>query len=80
MPPRLALLAVALFIVEFFDAPTIVSDGLALEIGHSIPAGEMVQAWARRASVFKSLNTTGFGNMADPGLSRREISDICGWR
>jgi hypothetical protein len=23
MPPRLALLAVALFIVEFFDAPTI---------------------------------------------------------
>jgi hypothetical protein len=25
MPPRLALLAVALFIVEFFDAPTIAS-------------------------------------------------------
>ena len=25
MPPRLAFLAVALFIVEFFDAPTIAS-------------------------------------------------------
>jgi hypothetical protein len=25
MPPRLALLAAALFIVEFFDAPTIAS-------------------------------------------------------
>jgi predicted dinucleotide-binding enzyme len=41
-------------------------DGLSLEIGHSISAGEMVQAWATGASVFKTLNTTGFGNMADP--------------
>ncbi len=41
-------------------------DGLTLEIGHSISAGEIVQGWARRASVFKSLNTTGFDNMADP--------------
>jgi 8-hydroxy-5-deazaflavin:NADPH oxidoreductase len=38
------------------------SDGLALEIGHSISAGETVQAWAKGASVFKTLNTTGFGN------------------
>jgi predicted dinucleotide-binding enzyme len=41
-------------------------DGLALEIGHSISAGEKVQSWAKGASVFKTLNTTGFGNMADP--------------
>jgi len=41
-------------------------DGLGLAIGHSISAGEKVQGWARGASVFKTLNTTGFGNMADP--------------
>jgi predicted dinucleotide-binding enzyme len=41
-------------------------DGLTLEIGHNISAGEKVQAWATGASVFKTLNTTGFGNMADP--------------
>ena len=41
-------------------------DGLGLEIGHSISAGEKVQGWAAGASVFKTLNTTGFGNMADP--------------
>jgi predicted dinucleotide-binding enzyme len=41
-------------------------DGLGLEIGHNISAGEKVQAWATGASVFKTLNTTGFGNMADP--------------
>jgi predicted dinucleotide-binding enzyme len=41
-------------------------EGLNLEIGHSISAGEKVQGWAKGASVFKTLNTTGFGNMADP--------------
>jgi 8-hydroxy-5-deazaflavin:NADPH oxidoreductase len=41
-------------------------DGLTLEIGHNISAGEKVQTWAKGASVFKTLNTTGFGNMADP--------------
>jgi len=41
-------------------------DGLSLEIGHNISAGEKVQAWAKGASVFKTLNTTGFGNMANP--------------
>jgi len=41
-------------------------DGLGLEIGHSISAGEKVQGWAKGAAVFKTLNTTGFGNMADP--------------
>jgi 8-hydroxy-5-deazaflavin:NADPH oxidoreductase len=41
-------------------------DGLSLEIGHNISAGEKVQSWATGASVFKTLNTTGFGNMADP--------------
>jgi predicted dinucleotide-binding enzyme len=42
------------------------TDGLDLEIGHNSSAGEKVQAWATGASVFKTLNTTGFGNMADP--------------
>jgi 8-hydroxy-5-deazaflavin:NADPH oxidoreductase len=41
-------------------------DGISLEIGHSTSAGEKVQGWAKGASVFKTLNTTGFGNMADP--------------
>jgi hypothetical protein len=41
-------------------------DGLGLEIGHSISAGEKVQGWAAGALVFKTLNTTGFGNMAEP--------------
>jgi 8-hydroxy-5-deazaflavin:NADPH oxidoreductase len=41
-------------------------EGLRLDIGHSISAGEKVQGWAKGASVFKTLNTTGFGNMADP--------------
>ena len=41
-------------------------DGLSLEIGHNISAGEKVQGWAQGASVFKTLNTTGFGNMANP--------------
>jgi len=42
------------------------ADGISLEIGHSTSAGEKVQGWAKGASVFKTLNTTGFGNMANP--------------
>jgi predicted dinucleotide-binding enzyme len=41
-------------------------EGIGLEIGHSISGGEKVQGWAAGASVFKTLNTTGFGNMANP--------------
>jgi len=41
-------------------------DGLSLEIGHNISAGEKVQGWAQGASVFKTLNTTCFVNMANP--------------
>jgi predicted dinucleotide-binding enzyme len=41
-------------------------DGFGLEIGHAISGGEKVQGWAAGASVFKTLNTTGFGNMANP--------------
>jgi 8-hydroxy-5-deazaflavin:NADPH oxidoreductase len=40
--------------------------GLSLAIGHTTSAGEKVQVWAKGASVFKALNTTGFGNMAEP--------------
>jgi len=42
-----------------------VDGGLGLTIGHSISGGEKVQGWAPGASVFKSLNTTGFSNMQD---------------
>jgi len=41
-------------------------DGLGLEIGHGISGAEKVQGWAAGASVFKTLNTTGFKNMAEP--------------
>jgi predicted dinucleotide-binding enzyme len=41
-------------------------DGIALEIGHAISGGEKVQGWAAGASVFKTLNTTGFDNMTNP--------------
>jgi 8-hydroxy-5-deazaflavin:NADPH oxidoreductase len=41
-------------------------DGISLEIGHRTSAGEKVQGWAEGATVFKTLNTTGFGNMANP--------------
>jgi 8-hydroxy-5-deazaflavin:NADPH oxidoreductase len=41
-------------------------DGITLEIGHTTSAGEKVQGWAAGASVFKTLNSTGFGNMAKP--------------
>jgi 8-hydroxy-5-deazaflavin:NADPH oxidoreductase len=42
------------------------ADGISLEIGHTTSAGEKVQGWAAGASVFKTLNSTGFGNMANP--------------
>ncbi|MBV9262286.1 MAG: NADPH-dependent F420 reductase, partial [Pseudolabrys sp.] len=32
----------------------------------STSAGEKVQGWATGASVFKTLNTTGFANMSNP--------------
>jgi predicted dinucleotide-binding enzyme len=41
-------------------------DGIVLEIGHAISGGEKVQGWAAGAAVYKALNTTGFGNMANP--------------
>jgi predicted dinucleotide-binding enzyme len=41
-------------------------DGIGLEIGHAISGGEKVQGWAAGAAVFKTLNTTGFNNMANP--------------
>ena len=41
-------------------------NGLGLEIGHSTSGGEHVHNWAAGASVFKALNTTGFGGMANP--------------
>jgi predicted dinucleotide-binding enzyme len=44
------------------------ADGLGLEIGHGISGGEKVQGWAAGASVFKTLNTTGFSNMAEPAF------------
>ena len=45
------------------------ADGLGLEIGHGISGAEKVQGWAAGASVFKTLNTTGYGNMAEPAFN-----------
>jgi 8-hydroxy-5-deazaflavin:NADPH oxidoreductase len=41
------------------------ASGLELEIGHTISGGERVAALASGASVFKTLNQTGFANMKD---------------
>lgn len=41
--------------------------GMSLAIGHTTSAGERVAGWAKNAAVFKTLNTTGFNNMEDPG-------------
>ena len=41
-------------------------DGISLDVGHSTSGGEKVQQWAAGASVYKTLNTTGFANMAEP--------------
>ena len=39
-------------------------DGLQLVLGFNTSAGEQVASWASGAFVFKTLNTTGAGNMA----------------
>lgn len=39
--------------------------GVSLALGHSASGGETVQLWAPAAKVVKTLNTTGYGNMAD---------------
>lgn len=41
------------------------ANGLELEIGHTISGGERVATLASGASVFKTLNQTGFANMED---------------
>jgi predicted dinucleotide-binding enzyme len=41
------------------------ADGLALSLGYTISAGELVAQWAKGAAVFKTLNQTGFANMGD---------------
>ena len=43
------------------------ADGLELEIGHTMSGGERVAALAQGASVFKTLNQTGFENMEHAG-------------
>jgi predicted dinucleotide-binding enzyme len=54
-------------------------DGLVLEIGHTTSAGEKVQAWANGASVFKTLNTTGFANMGNPVFhGRKSVMFVAG--
>ena len=42
-------------------------DGLQLVLGFTTSAGEQVAGWAAGAFVFKTLNTTGAGNMARAG-------------
>jgi predicted dinucleotide-binding enzyme len=48
------------------------ADGLELDIGHTTSGGEYVASLARGASVFKTLNQTGFANME----RARELSSL----
>jgi hypothetical protein len=41
--------------------------GIGLAVGHTTSGGEQVAGWAKGAAVFKTLNTTGFGNMENSG-------------
>jgi predicted dinucleotide-binding enzyme len=53
--------------------------GLGLAFGHSDSGGERVAAWAKGASVFKTLNTTGAENMGDPsGYAARPVMFVAG--
>lgn len=53
--------------------------GLGLAFGHSDSAGERVAGWAKGASVFKTLNTTGAENMGDPsGYPVRPVMFVAG--
>jgi 8-hydroxy-5-deazaflavin:NADPH oxidoreductase len=50
-----------------------------LVVGHSTSAGEQVASWAKGAKVVKAFNTTGAGNMANPGYgSHNATMFICG--
>ena len=51
-------------------------DGLGLEIGHSISAGEKVQGWAKGAFVFKTLNIDRLRQHGRAGVPRRQIGDV----
>ena len=42
-----------------------------LVVGHTTSAREQVAAWARGARVVKAFNTTGAGNMRNPGTAGR---------
>jgi 8-hydroxy-5-deazaflavin:NADPH oxidoreductase len=54
-------------------------DFRALSVGFSTSGGEQVAALAKGASVFKTLNHTGFANMAEPVFdSRRSVMFVCG--
>jgi hypothetical protein len=40
---------------------------MQLAVGHTTSAAEQVASWARGAAVVKGSNSTGDGNMLDPG-------------
>lgn len=53
--------------------------GLELACGFTTSGAEQVQSWCEGASVFKTLNQTGFEIMADPGrLSRQPVMFVAG--
>ena len=54
-------------------------DGLHLTLGYDASGGEMVAAWARGASVFKTLNQTGAENMGEArGYSTKPVMFVAG--
>lgn len=53
--------------------------GMSLAVGHTTSAGEMVAHWATGASVFKTLNTTGFNNMENSaGYAQKPVMFFAG--
>ena len=54
-------------------------DGRWLEDDYQVSGAERIAAWAEGASVFKTLNHTGFNNMANPAYPNgRAVMFVCG--
>jgi 8-hydroxy-5-deazaflavin:NADPH oxidoreductase len=55
------------------------SDGKWLEDDYHVSGAERIAAWAEGASVFKTLNHTGYNNMANPVYPNgRAVMFVCG--
>src|SRR5262245_14809949 len=61
------------------DCTNPLTPDLTLAVGHTTSGLEQVAGWARGAKVYKALNQTGYGVMADPAFGgRRAVMFVCG--